>query len=361
MRPWSLVVCLLVACFGAACGTPPAPDPVPEVATFSIVAFDPETGDLGVASQSKAFGVGSIVPYVRADVGAIATQAFAEPTYGPDGLGLLDDGLPAKLVVERLVQADAGRARRQLAVVDRLGRAEAFTGGSCHAWAGHVVGTHYVCLGNILAGEAVVKAMAKAYETTEGKLAERLVAALAAGQAAGGDKRGRRSATVMVARRFGGYRGRNDRYIDLRVEDHETPIAELARVLAARRSFLPEPSVPRQMEGLNREPRVGTSLRPSAREVWIRWKALHAHRDWKGIRAMCTQDWTLEGGADDSVAALEKAERDPTSPQALARRGVYVGTAYADGRAKLYFDVRGQKQPVMVLLVREKDGWKIVP
>lgn len=361
MRLPSLVLCLAGVLGVAACGGPPERTPLPEVATFSIVAFDPETGDVGVASQSKAFGVGSIVPHARADIGAIATQALAEPTYGSDGLAMLDDGLPAVVVVERLVRGDPGRDRRQLAVVDRLGRVEAFTGKGCHPWAGHVLGTHYACLGNILAGEAVVKAMAAAYEKTPGKLAERLVAALAAGQAAGGDTRGRRSASIMVARRFGGYRGRNDRYIDLRVEDHATPIAELARVLAARRGFLPEPAVPRRMEGLVREARIGTSLRPSAREVWIRWKALHAEGDWKGIRAMCAHGWSLEGGPDDSLAALEKAERDPKSPQALARRGVYLGTAHADGRAKLHFDVRGQKQPVMVLMVREKDGWKIVP
>lgn len=359
MRPWSLLLCALAA----ACGGPAAPAPTqdPPVATFSIVAFDPATGDLGVAVQSKVFGVGSIVPYVQADVGAVATQAWAEPAYGPEGLRRMDDGLAAPRVVERLIEADAGRARRQLGVVDARGRAAAFTGKGCSAWAGHVVGTHFCCQGNILAGEAVVQRMAAAFEGTRGALAERLVAALRAGQAAGGDTRGRQSAALMVARRFGGYRGKNDRYIDIRVEDHPEPIEELARLLGKRRGFLPEPPVPLRVAGLVREPRVGTSIRPSARETWLRWKGLHAHRDWAGIHALCAPNWTLHGKGEGTRAELEQAERSTTTPQAKARRGVYLGTAFEGERATLHFAVRGEAQPAKVTLVRYEGGWAIQP
>ena len=185
----------------ASCGAPTAeaPDAAPPVATFSIVAFDPATGDVGVAVQSKVFGVGSIVPYARADVGAVATQAFADPAFGPEGLRLMDEGLAASLAVERLLEGDAGRARRQLGMVDARGRPAAYTGTGCHAWAGHVLGAHHCCQGNLLAGEDVVQAMSQTFTSTKGPLAERLVAALRAGQRAGGDKRGRQSAALLVA------------------------------------------------------------------------------------------------------------------------------------------------------------------
>ena len=360
MRLWILLPCLFLVCCGRAAPAPPRVDP--PVATFSIVAFDPATGDLGVAVQSKVFGVGSIVPYVRADVGAVATQAFAEPAFGPDGLALLDDGTPAPFALEALLRRDPGRDRRQLGVVDGRGRAEAFTGKACHPWAGHVVGEHYCCQGNLLAGPGVVKAMAAAFEQTQGPLAERMLAALRAGQAAGGDKRGRQSAALMVARRFGGYRGRNDRYLDIRVEDHPTPIEELGRLLVKRRAFLPEPAVPRQVADLVREPRVGTSARPSARETWRRWKALRRAQDWVGIHALAAQGWRLPaGGGRPDVAALEALERETDSPQAKARRGVYLGTAFEGTRARLHFAVRGETQPVMVLLVREQGAWRIIP
>ena len=342
MRAWMPMLVLLLASCGAP--TAEAPDAAPPVATFSIVGFDPATGDVGVAVQSKVFGVGSIVPYARADVGAVATQAFADPAFGPEGLRLMDEGLAASLAVERLLAGDAGRARRQLGMVDARGRPAAYTGTGCKAWAGHVVGAHHACQGNLLAGEAVVQAMSKTFTSMQGPLAERLVAALRAGQAAGGDKRGRQSAALLVARRFGGYRGKNDRYIDIRVEDHPTPIEELARLLGKRRGFLPEPPVPLRLEPMIREPRVGTSLHPSARETWLRWKGLHAHRDWKGIRALCMADWSLHGKGDDSIEAVEKAEANPKAAQVRARRGVYLGTAFDGAYAKLYFAVHRAKQ-----------------
>ncbi len=204
------------------------------VATFSIVAYDPDTGDLGVAVQSRFFGVGSVVPWARAGVGAVATQALANTTYGPRGLGLLAAGASPEQVVAELTAADSEREQRQLAVVDASGRAATFTGSACIAWAGGRTGAHYAAQGNLLADPAVIDAMVTAYELAEGDLATRLVAALAAGQAGGGDARGRQSAALLVVRKEGGYLGFNDRYVDLRVEDHPAPIRELRRLLDLR-------------------------------------------------------------------------------------------------------------------------------
>lgn len=218
-----------------------AAPPAPTVATFSIVAYDPATGDLGVAVQSKFFGVGSVVPYAKAKVGAIATQAAANVRYGPEGLELLAAGQSAEEVVKRLTEADPGRDQRQLGVVDAQGRAAAYTGSRCLEWAGHLTGNHFTVQGNILAGEEVVKAMAAAYERAQSELgselADWLLAALAAGQAAGGDKRGQQSAALLVVRERGGYGGGSDRFIDLRVEDHPKPIAELHRLLDIHKQF----------------------------------------------------------------------------------------------------------------------------
>jgi uncharacterized Ntn-hydrolase superfamily protein len=211
------------------------------VATYSIVAFDPKTGDLGVAVQSKFFGVGSVVPWARAKVGAIATQSYANTTYGPEGLKLLESGRSPAQVIERLTRADPRRAVRQVGVIDSRGRAGAFTGDECLPWAGHLVGTHFAVQGNILAGETVVRAMAEAFENArrqpDTELADWLVAALAAGESAGGDKRGRQSAALLVVREHGGYGGQNDRFVDLRVEDHPEPIAELSRLLELHKRF----------------------------------------------------------------------------------------------------------------------------
>jgi uncharacterized Ntn-hydrolase superfamily protein len=207
--------------------------PAVPVATFSIVGYDPETGDLGIAVQSKFFAVGSVVPWARAGVGAVATQSYANTAYGPDGLDQLAGGSSAEQVVGALTEADDNRAMRQLGIVDAEGRAAAFTGDGCLAWAGHKVGEHYAAQGNILTGPEVVDAMAATFETTAGDLATRLTAALSAGQAAGGDARGRQSAALLVVRAGAGYGG-NDRYIDLRVDDHPAPIRELRRLLRLR-------------------------------------------------------------------------------------------------------------------------------
>ncbi len=203
----------------------------PAPSTFSIVAFDPETGALGVAVQSKFPAVGAMVPWAKAGAGAIATQAAANLTFGEEGLRLLAAGLSAEQVVRQLIEKDPGREERQLGVVDARGRSAAFTGKNTFAWAGHVLGKNYACQGNILVGKETVEAMARAFETARGPFAERLVAALEAGQRAGGDRRGRQSAALLVVRRKGGYGGVGDRWMDLRVDDHLDPIGELKRLL----------------------------------------------------------------------------------------------------------------------------------
>ncbi|MFQ5845760.1 MAG: DUF1028 domain-containing protein, partial [Planctomycetota bacterium] len=214
----------------AACAAP-RPSGPPAVATFSIVGFDAGTGDLGVAVQSKFFGVGSVVPWAKAGVGAVATQAWANVGYGPRGLELLASGKSARETVAALTGADPGRARRQLGVVDARGRSASFTGSGCLAWAGHREGEGFCAQGNILAGEKVVEAMAGAFSKAReggGELADWLMAALEAGQRAGGDRRGRQSAALLVVREGGGYGGGNDRYVDLRVENDGNDGADAA-------------------------------------------------------------------------------------------------------------------------------------
>jgi uncharacterized Ntn-hydrolase superfamily protein len=180
--------------------------------------------------QSKFLAVGSVVPWAEPGVGAVATQAYANPRYGPDGLALLRQGLSAEEVVKRLTEADDGRDQRQLGVVDVAGRSATFTGSGCHVWAGGRTGSGYAAQGNILVSGETVDALADTYEATEGSLAERLLASLAAAQAAGGDSRGQQSASLLVVERDGGYAALSDILIDLRVDDHETPIEELRRL-----------------------------------------------------------------------------------------------------------------------------------
>jgi uncharacterized Ntn-hydrolase superfamily protein len=200
------------------------------IATFSIVGYDPATGDLGVAVQSKFFAVGSVVPWAKAGVGAIASQAFGNTTFGPRGLALLEGGVPPQEVIARLLADDVDREQRQVGVVDAGGVSAAYTGSKCMAWAGHEFGPGFSAQGNILVSEETVKAMAEAFRTTEGILGERLMRALEAGQAAGGDSRGMQSAAILIVREKGGYGGYNDRYCDLRVDDHTSPIVELRRI-----------------------------------------------------------------------------------------------------------------------------------
>ena len=201
------------------------------VATFSIVARDPATDELGVAVQSRAFRAGAIVSYAKAGVGAIATQAAANQTYGPRGLELLELGLSPGEVVDHLTGSDPGLDRRQLAVIDDQGRVRAYTGSATSDWAGHIEGENYSVQGNILAGEAVVQAMAEAFESSSGPLALRLMDALDAGQAAGGDARGKQAGGVLVVRPIGDSGRTTDRWVDVRVDDHAEPFKELRRLV----------------------------------------------------------------------------------------------------------------------------------
>ena len=203
------------------------------VATYSIAACDLEAGQWGVATQSKFLAVGSVVPWAVPGVGAVATQAYANPRYGPEGLQLLAEGLSAAEVVARLTAADDGRADRQLGIVDSRGSGATYTGSGCMEWAGGLVGPGFAAQGNILVGEETVAALATTFTATHGQpLAERLLECLAAAQAAGGDRRGQQSAALLVVEKDGGYAGLSDSLVDLRVDDHAQPVAELARLYA---------------------------------------------------------------------------------------------------------------------------------
>jgi uncharacterized Ntn-hydrolase superfamily protein len=208
----------------------------PPVATYSIAACDLAAKQWGVAVQSKFLAVGSVVPFAEPQVGAIATQAYANPSYGPNGLSLLREGLDAREVLERLTAADDGRDDRQLGVVDAAGGSASWTGPGCNEWAGHLTGPGYAAQGNILVGEETVGALAKTFEANaQLPLVQRLLECLAAAQAAGGDRRGQQSASILVVERNGGYAGLSDVLVDLRVDDHERPIQELRRIYELHR------------------------------------------------------------------------------------------------------------------------------
>jgi len=203
------------------------------VATYSIAACDLDLGQWGVATQSKFLAVGSVVPWAVPGVGAVATQAYANPRYGPEGLQLLAAGLSAAEVVARLTDADEGRADRQVGVVDSQGGGATYTGSDCMDWAGGLAGPGFAAQGNILVGEETVAALATTFTATHGRpLAERLLECLSAAQAAGGDRRGQQSAALLVVEQGGGYAGLSDSLVDLRVDDHPQPVVELARLYA---------------------------------------------------------------------------------------------------------------------------------
>lgn len=201
------------------------------VNTFSIVGRDPETGDLGIAVQSKFLAVGAVVPWARAGVGAVATQSWVNTTYGPLGLNLLASGMSPEQAMAALTENDERADQRQAGMVDAQGRSATFTGAGCNAWAGGIAGPNFAAQGNILVGEETVTAMAATFQKTEGVLWRRLVEALQAGQRAGGDSRGKQAAALLIVREGGGYGGFNDRLLDLRVDDHPQPIEELARLV----------------------------------------------------------------------------------------------------------------------------------
>jgi len=221
MSRWIFVLALLLA---------PA---APATATFSIVAIDPATGDLGIAVASRYFAVGAVVPWADAGVGAVATQAGVNVGYGPRALELLRQGLTAQQVMDRLFAEDTfpGKDARQLAIVDAKGNIAVFTGDAANQWRGHVKGKTWSAQGNILVGAHVVEAMGRAFDRTQDELAEKLFAALKAGDEAGGDSRGRQSASILVVRKGGGRNTNNDRYVFVNVDDHQDPIHELRRLM----------------------------------------------------------------------------------------------------------------------------------
>lgn len=234
--------------------------------TFSIAAWDPSSSppEWGVAVASKFLAVGAAVPWASADSGAVATQALANLAYGPDGLALLREGASAEDVVKRLTGVDDEAEHRQVGVVDRAGGVFTYTGTECLDWAGGIQGAGFCCQGNILAGPEVVERMSETFATAKGELAARLLAALAAGDAAGGDRRGRQSAALYVVREGGGYGGGIDRSVDLRVDDHPSPIPELERLFAIHRLLFPRPE---DLEFVPVDEQLSNELRMSLAEL----------------------------------------------------------------------------------------------
>jgi len=273
--------------------------------TFSIVGCDRATGDLGIAVASKFLAVGAVVPWAEAGVGAVATQAHANTSYGPHALTLLRAGLDAARTLERLQANDddpAAVSMRQVGIVDAHGRGASFSGPECQRWAGGRTGDGLAGQGNILSGPAVVDASAETFLQATGDLADRLVAALAAGQEAGGDRRGQQSAALLVVRTGGGYGGRNDRYIDIRVDDHRHPVDELRRLLRLWRVYFETPN-PRDLIPLTaeliREVQRLLGRQPSG--IWDQSTAI-ALRTWAGIENL--EERLCTGGIDPIVLRM---------------------------------------------------------
>ncbi|WP_017381460.1 DUF1028 domain-containing protein [Paenisporosarcina sp. TG-14] len=211
--------------------------------TYSIVGFDPQTKELGIAVASKFLSVGAVVPFAKAGVGAIATQSWANLDYGKHGLEMLENGFSPQEVLNELVRNDTNSASRQVGIVDVQGRSVTFSGSDCYDWAGGLAGENYAVQGNILVDHSTVEAMKSTFLQSQGTLAERLLSSLLAGDAAGGDSRGKQSAALLIVKENGSYGGYNDRYIDLRVDDHEDPVVELARLLKLQKLYF-EPTLP---------------------------------------------------------------------------------------------------------------------
>jgi uncharacterized Ntn-hydrolase superfamily protein len=254
--------------------------PEPVVATYSIVACDLDAGQWGVAVQSKFLAVGSVVPWAEPRVGAIATQSYANPRYGPDGLALLRDGRSADEVVEALTSADEGQAERQVGVVDGRGGAATFTGDACHDWAGGRTGDCYAAQGNILVSAATVDALAVTFESNAHlELGQRLVECLAAAQAAGGDRRGQQSASLLVVEKDAGYAKLSDTVIDLRVDDHERPIAELRRLFSLHQELF---GVTPEEDWIDVDDELATELRERLGKLGHDRELETAFSDWAG-------------------------------------------------------------------------------
>ncbi len=277
------------------------------VATYSIVGWDSITGDLGIAVQSKFLGVGAVVPYAKAGVGAIATQAWANTNYGLEGLQLMGQGLIPQIIIDALVKADSNANMRQVGMVDAQGNSFAYTGSGCQQYAGHITGRGYSVQGNILAGEGVVKAMARTFEFSTGSLAERLLSALEAGEYAGGDKRGRQSAALLVVREKGGYSGFNDRFVDIRVDDNPMPLIELRRLYKLwEQTFLLDVQM-RSIDMFN-EKRNYIASRQITQEIVSSVNALLKEKP-DDPDVLNSLAWTLATNNIDNVRALDLAKR----------------------------------------------------
>jgi uncharacterized Ntn-hydrolase superfamily protein len=249
------------------------------VATYSIAACDLEAAQWGVATQSKFLAVGSVVPWAEPHVGAIATQAHANPRYGPDGLRLLREGRSATEAAEKLTGADDGRDHRQLGIVDAAGDGATYTGSACLEWAGGITGRGFAAQGNILVSEDTVTALAETFAASAGgPLAERLLACLAAAQAAGGDRRGQQSAALLVVER-GGYASLSDILVDLRVDDHPAPVEELARLHRMHRALFGQ--TPRE-EWLPVDDALATELRQRLALLGYDGELAEAFATWAG-------------------------------------------------------------------------------
>ncbi|HTK83399.1 MAG TPA: DUF1028 domain-containing protein [Bacteroidota bacterium] len=312
MKPANILLFLLLASSlvpaqGRSSGPSVTGAPSQVVGTYSIVGWDSLTGDLGIAVQSKFLGVGAVVPFAKAGVGAIATQAFANTTYGPEGLRLLEQGLNPQFVIEGLTKPDSGASRRQVGIVDAQGNSFAYTGTGCQQYAGHITGRGYSVQGNILAGEGVIKAMARTFEMTTGTLAERLISALEAGEKAGGDKRGRQSAALLVVRDKGGYGGFNDRFIDIRVDDNPTPLPELRRLLSLwQQTFLLDAQM-RSLDMFNQKKNF-TASRQTIQDIANSVNALLREKP-DDPDVLNSIAWTLASNEIDNVRALDLAKR----------------------------------------------------
>jgi uncharacterized Ntn-hydrolase superfamily protein len=278
--------------------------PEPVVATYSIVACDLAAGQWGVAVQSKFLAVGSVVPWAEPHVGAIATQSYANPRYGPGGLTLLREGRSADEVVEALTAVDERRAERQVGVVDVRGHSATFTGDACHDWAGGRTGRCYAAQGNILVSAATVDALAATFEANAHlELGQRLIECLAAAQAAGGDRRGQQSASLLVVEKDAGYAKLSDTVIDLRVDDHERPIAELRRLFALHQELFGATPAEDWVD-------VDETLTKELRERLY-------NLGYEGELAKAFADWAGAANLEERVDGLERI--DPIVLEALRR------------------------------------------
>lgn len=275
--------------------------------TFSIVAAEPETEEVGVGVQSKFLAVGALVSWARAGVGAVATQALADVSLGPRGLDLMAEGLTPQEALDRMLAGDEDRESRQAGLVDATGRSASFTGSECFEHASSVTGEGFACQGNIMATDRVVPAMAEAFRGATGPLPERMMEALRAAQREGGDRRGQESAALLVAKPGGGYGGTHDRYIDLRIDNHEAPIEELARLLKLHRFYFQRPA---EADLLAADPALEGEIGALLDALGKRspdqdlWDALFDYMGWENLE----ERWVGPGRIDPQV--LEYLRRD---------------------------------------------------